>query len=174
MLLLALREPSARRRHLRLLGDAMSFALQLLAAIVLGLMCGSELSVAAFIHPIFNRQTVQLHILMRASLAGLLGRVMPFWMTGSSALNLLLLLPFIRLNGHARQLASVSFAIQVVAILFSLVGPVPINKRIMNWTLQSLPEDWKAQEDRWDLYHWCRTCALVVAFAILVASVGIH
>ena len=54
--------------------------LQLLAVVVLGLMCGSELNAAAFAHPTLNRQPLQAHILMRSSFAGLLASVMPFWM----------------------------------------------------------------------------------------------
>jgi uncharacterized membrane protein len=148
--------------------------LPLIAVIVLGLMCGSELNVAAFAHPILNRQSLEVHVAMRSSLARLFGRVMPFWMTGSTLLNLLLLLPFEDLNESAWRLAAVAFAIQVFAVVFSLVGPVPINNRIAKWTTASLPEDWQAQEHRWDLYHWLRTCGLIVAFAILVISVGVR
>lgn len=146
--------------------------LQLFSVLVLGLMCGSELNVAAFAHPTLNRQAIATHIPVRSSLAALFGRVMPFWMTGSAVLNLLLLLPFSHLNDVAWRLTAVAFAIQVFAVLFSLAGPVPINNRITRWTLESLPDDWKAQEHRWDLYHWLRTCALVVAFTILVLSLG--
>jgi uncharacterized membrane protein len=146
--------------------------LQLLAVLVLGLMCGSELNVAAFAHPMLNRQPLEVHVRMRASLAVLLGRVMPFWMAGSTLLNLLLLLPFEHLNESAWRLAAVAFAIQVLAVALSLVGPVPINNRIARWTPESLPEDWPAQEHRWDQYHWLRTCGLIVAFALLVLSVG--
>jgi len=148
--------------------------LQLLAVVVLGLMCGSELNVAAFAHPTFNRQPLQAHILVRSSLAALFGKVMPFWMAGSTLLNLLLLLPFEHLNKSAWHLAAIAFAIQVFAVVFSLVAPVPINNRIAKWTPASLPSDWKAQEHRWDLYHWFRTCGLIVAFAILVLSVGVR
>ena len=148
--------------------------LQLLAVVVLGLMCGSELNVAAFAHPTFNRQPLQAHILMRSSFAALFGKVMPFWMGGSTLLNLLLLLPFEYLNKSAWHLAAIAFAIQVFAVVFSLVAPVPINNRISKWTPASLPNDWKAQERRWDLYHWFRTCGLIVAFAILVLSVGVR
>jgi len=148
--------------------------LQLLAVVVLGLMCGSELNVAAFAHPTLNRQPLQAHILMRSSLAALLARVMPFWMAGSTLLNLLLLLPFGHLSKSAWHFAAIAFAIQVFAVAFSLVGPVPINNRIAKWTPASLPNDWKAQEHRWDLYHWFRTCGLIVAFAILVLSVGVR
>ena len=145
--------------------------LQLIAVIVLGLMCGSELNVAAFAHPMLNRQPLEVHVAMRSSLARLFGRVMPFWMAGSTLLNLLLLLPFVHLSDSAWRLAAVAFAIQVFAVVFSLVGPVPINNRIAKWTTESLPEDWRAQEHRWDLYHWLRTCGLIVAFAVLVLSV---
>jgi uncharacterized membrane protein len=145
--------------------------LQLLAVVVLGLMCGSELNVAAFAHPMLNRQPLEVHVPMRASMAALFGRVMPFWMAGSTLLNLLLLLPFENLNESAWRFAAIAFTIQVFAVVISLVGPVPINNRIVKWTPQSLPEDWQAQEHRWDQYHWLRTCGLIVAFAVLVLSV---
>ena len=148
--------------------------LQIIAILVLGLMCGSELNVAAFTHPTLNRQSLEVHIRMRSSFAVLLGRVMPFWMAGSTLLNVLLLLPFEHLNKAAWRLASIAFAIQVFAVLFSLVGPVPINNRIVKWTPQSLPDDWQVQERRWDLFHWVRTCGLVVAFAVLILSIGVR
>ena len=146
--------------------------LQLVAVLVLGLMCGSELNVAAFAHPTLNRQPLEAHILVRSSTAALLGRVMPFWMVGSMLLNLALLLPFEELGNQAWRLAAVSCAIQVFAVVFSLVAPVPINTRIAKWTPDSLPNDWKVQERRWDMYHWFRTGALIVGCAILVLSVG--
>ena len=116
--------------------------LELLAVLVLGLMCGSELNVAAFAHPTLNRQVLEAHILVRSSMAALFGRVMPFWMGGSALLNLLLLLPFEHLNQSAWRLAAIAFAIQVFAVLFSLIGPVPINNRITKWKPESLPGDW--------------------------------
>jgi uncharacterized membrane protein len=144
---------------------------QLLAVIALGLMCGSELNVAAFAHPTLNRQPLEVHVRMRASLAALFGRVMPFWMAGSTLLSLLLLLPFEHLNESAWRFAAIAFTIQVFAVVISLVGPVPINNRIAKWTPESLPEDWQAQEHRWDQYHWLRTAGLIVGFAVLVLSV---
>jgi uncharacterized membrane protein len=145
-------------------------ALQLLAIVVLGLMCGSELNVAAFGHPTLDRQTPDVHIPVRASFATLFGRVMPFWMATSTLLNLLLLFPFAHLGVLAGHLAQAAFAIQVFAILFSLAGPVPINNRVKLWTPANLPADWRAQARRWDLYHWVRTVGLIVAFALLVLS----
>jgi uncharacterized membrane protein len=146
--------------------------LHLVALLVLGLMCGSELNVALFSHPILKRQPLETHVLVRSSLAALLGRVMPFWMAGSAILNLLLLLPFERLTQSAWHFAAIAFAIQVLAVLFSLVAPVPINNRIAKWTPKSVPEDWNTQEHRWDTYHFLRTCGLILAFALLALSFG--
>jgi uncharacterized membrane protein len=148
--------------------------LQLLAVLVLGLMAGNELNVAAFAHPILNRQPLEVHIPVRSSLAAILGRVMPFWMASSTLLNLLVLLRFEHLNEAAWRLASIALAIQGLAVLFSLIGPVPINNRIAKWTPRSLPDDWRAQENRWDLYHSLRTSGLVVAFVLLVLSIGVR
>lgn len=149
-------------------------ALRLFAVLVLGLLCGSELNVAAFAHPTLNREPDRVHIPVRSSFARLLGQVMPFWMVTSTLLNLLLLLPFVHLGPSAWRLAAIALGIQILAVLFSLVGPVPINNRIAKWTPESLPMDWKTQEQRWDFYHWLRTSGLVAAFAILILSVGVH
>jgi uncharacterized membrane protein len=149
-------------------------ALQILAILVLGFMCGSELNVGAFAHAILDRQPLDAHIRVRSAFAILLGRVMPFWMAGSTLLNLALLLPFVQLTGAAWRLSAVSAAIQVLAIVFSLIGPVPINNRVKTWTPDSHPPDWRAQERRWDLYHWSRTIALIVAFALLLAGLAMQ
>jgi uncharacterized membrane protein len=148
--------------------------LPLIAVLVLGLMCGSELNVAIFAHPNFHRQPVDRHIFMRSSFAVLFGRVMPFWMVGSTLLNVLLLLPYAHLDKGAWRLAAVALTLQILAVVFSLVGPVPINNRISRWTPDSLPADWRAQEHRWDVYHWLRTCGLIAAFTVLVFSIGVR
>lgn len=147
-------------------------SLQILSVLVLGLMCGSELNVAMFGHPTLNRQPLEAHILVRSSLAALLGRVMPFWMSASTLLNLLLLFPFAHLSETSWRLAEIALIIQIAAVVFSLVAPVPINSRIARWTPQTLPGDWKPQEHLWDVYHWLRTSGLIVAFALLALSIG--
>lgn len=146
--------------------------LQIAATVVLGLMCGSELNVAAFGHPALNRQSVEAHIAVRSEFARMLGRVMPFWMSGSTLLNLLLVLPFQHRDGIPWRLNAVALAIQILAVVFSLIGPVPINNRIAKWTPGTLPTDWQEQERRWDFYHWVRTCGLILAFVLLALSIS--
>jgi hypothetical protein len=156
--------------HLKLV-DA-PLLLHILAIVVLGLMCGSELNVGLFTHPLVGRQPLAVHVPMRAGFAVLLGRVMPFWMSGSTLLNLLLLLPFEHLSKTAWCLATVAFAIQALCVVFSILAAVPINNRIIRWMPENLPADWKVQEARWDSYHAFRTFALIVAFIALIASVA--
>src|ERR1700758_5346705 len=100
-------------------------------------MCGSELNVGAFAHPTFSRQPLETHIRVRSAFAILFGRVMPFWMAGSTLLNLALL------PGMAWRLTAISAAIQLLAVIFSLIGPVPINNRVQTWKPGSLPSDWQ-------------------------------
>ena len=148
--------------------------LHLLAILILGLMCGSELNVGAVAHPTLNVQPLAVHVPVRASLARLLGRVMPFWMTTSALLNLAVVLPFEGLRGTAWLLASVAFGIQAFAVVFSVIFPVPINNRIMRWTAATVPGDWRAQEHRWDVLHLSRTLGLIGAFVLLTLSLGIR
>lgn len=137
-------------------------------------MCGSELNVAAFAHPTLNRQALEVHIPVRAAFAKLFGRVMPFWMAGSTLLNLLLLMPFEHLQGSGWRLAAIALGIQVLAVVLSLIFPVPINNRIMRWTVYSLPADWKVQERLWDSYHLFRTLGLCVGFVLLTISLALR
>jgi hypothetical protein len=51
--------------------------LESLTVLSFRLMCENELKVAAFAHPSFNRQSLEVHIRMRSSLAALFGQVMP-------------------------------------------------------------------------------------------------
>jgi hypothetical protein len=107
-----------------------SMPLQLLTVIVLGLMCGSGMNIAVFGHPTLNKQPLEVHIPVRASFAKLFGRVMPFWMGASTLLNLLLLLPFGHSNRFVWRTDAIALTIQLAAVGFSLIGPVPINNRI--------------------------------------------
>lgn len=95
---------------------------------------------------------------------------MPFWMAGFTLLNLLLVLPFVHLSGAARRLDAIALVIQILAVVFWLPAPAPINHRIATWTPASLPADWREQEHRWDVYHWLRTGGLRVAFLLLALS----
>jgi len=137
-------------------------------------MCGSELNVGAFAHPTLNAQTMDVHVPVRAAFARLFGRIMPFWMVASVLLNLVLLVPFVGLRGAAWRLSAIAFAIQASAALFSIIFPVHINNRIMRWTPATIPQDWRAQERRWDAFHSFRTLGLIASFVVLTLSLAVR
>jgi uncharacterized membrane protein len=92
-------------------------------------------------------------------------------MPTSTLLNLLVVLLFHR-DGFTFRLNVIALAIQIAAVIFSLIGPVPINNRIAGWTSATLPADWQMQERRWDSYHWVRTCGLIIAFVLLAIGIS--
>ena len=53
--------------------------LNVVAIIVAGLMVGSELAIAAFVHPTLDRMADDVHLPAASALARVLGRFMPFW-----------------------------------------------------------------------------------------------
>jgi hypothetical protein len=53
--------------------------LNVVAIIVAGLMVGSELAIAAFVHPTLDRLPDDVHLPVASALARVLGRFMPFW-----------------------------------------------------------------------------------------------
>ena len=128
----------------------------------------AQLNVAVFAHPTVNRMPCETLILVRASFARLFGRVMLFWMAGCTMLNPLWLLPFAHLQQPAWRLAAIAFAIQALVIPFSLVGPLPINNRVIKWTPQSL----HPRLERASVVRISLACAstLIVAFALLIIS----
>ena len=53
--------------------------LGVVAIIVAGLMVGSELAIAAFVHPTLDRLPDNVHLPAAIALARVMGRFMPFW-----------------------------------------------------------------------------------------------
>ena len=97
---------------------------------------------------------------------------MPFWMACSALLNLLLLMPFEHSNRSVWRVDAIAFTIQVAAVGFSRIAPVPIHTRTAKWVPASLPSDWHAQEHRWDVSHWLRTPGLIAGFVLLALGLA--
>jgi uncharacterized membrane protein len=48
----------------------------------------------------------------------------------------------------------------ITIIVFSILGPVPINDRVKGWDLTKLPPDWEDQRLRWDRLNAIRVVVL--------------
>ncbi len=58
----------------------------------------------------------------------------------------------------------------VGVLLVTLLVNVPIDNQIKQWTLETLPSDWKRTRDRWQFYHTVRTLASLAGLGCALAS----
>ncbi len=142
--------------------------LNVVAIIVAGLMVGSELAIAALVHPTLDRLPDSVQLPAASALARVMGRVMPVWY----GLVFLLTLAEVYIEWHqsgrlpnSRVTSAILWAL---AIVFSITALVPINNRIASWENVTPPADWKTSRRSWDLLHRWRVVLLTIAFAFLI------
>lgn len=142
--------------------------LLLSALMCAALLVGNEFTVGVFINPAFGRLPEVPQATAARETARLYGKVMPFWM----ALNLILsvLLVFTVVNRYSASWWFFLTATNLFAlvIIFSIIFPVPINKRIASWDANNLPDDWRDLRRRFDRLHAFRIFLLLVALACLI------
>jgi len=140
--------------------------LNVVAIIVAGLMVGSELAVAVFVHPTLDKLPDDVHLPVASALARVQGRFMPFWYI----LVLLLTLGEVGIRWHQSGRLPIWIATSAVlwmlAIIYSVTALVPINNRLKS----DPPPDWKTYRHRWDLLHRWRVILLMIAFAFLMVG----
>jgi hypothetical protein len=95
---------------------------------------------------------------------------MPFWMTGTLGLHLVVLALTWRWPSACSILLIAAALLWLAIIVFSLLGPVPINNRVKAWDLHRLPPDWREQRRRWDRLNAIRVILIALAFLALVLS----
>ncbi|WP_181779607.1 DUF1772 domain-containing protein [Pseudonocardia pini] len=138
--------------------------LAVVTVVVVGLLVGVELSVAAVVNPILDRLPDGVGLLGRVDGGRRLGRAMPFWYIGS-----------VGLAGVWTVLAwstpvLVAVALLLVGVVMSVALLVPINNRVIRWSAGERPADWARQIGRWDRLHRVRVAVIVAAFVLLVVA----
>jgi uncharacterized membrane protein len=68
-------------------------------------------------------------------------------------------------------LAVVAVALMLAAMTVTLLVNVPLDDRFAEWTMATLPADWRDSRGRWEFYHGMRTLLSIAALACLVGSV---
>jgi uncharacterized membrane protein len=151
--------------------EFMMEVLSVVAIIVTGLMVGSELAIAAFIHPTLDKLPDDVHLPAASALARVLGSFMPFWYI----LVFLLTLVEVAVQWHQSGSLPIWFvasaALWILAIVYTLIALVPVNNRIKSWETSTPPPDWKTYRRRWDMHHRWRVVLLTIAFAFLIVGV---
>jgi hypothetical protein len=134
--------------------------------VVVGLF-GSELAIAAFVHPALTRLDDATHARAAQALARALGAAMAFWYALAFILALVGAWWVQAPGSTARGLAFCAAGLLAVSVAFSLLGPVRINNRVIGWRLDALPADWREQRRRWDRMHEVRVAMLAAAALLL-------
>ena len=148
----------------------MDTVVQVVTAVVVGLMVGVEFAVAVFVNPIFDRLPENGGLAARSDGARVLGRVMPFWYIGSVMLSVVWVLTSWAQPGTG--LVIIAAALLVLSVLMSVVLLVPINSRVAGWAAGAAPADWPQQVHRWDRLHYVRVAVIIAAFALLVSALA--
>ena len=138
--------------------------LNVVAIIIAGLMVGSELAIAAIVHPTLDRLPDAVHQPAASALARVMGRVMSVWYVLVLLLTLAEVYIQWRQSGRLPICVVTSAILWVWASVFSITSLVPINNRIASWEKVALPADWKTFRRRWDLLHRWRVALLTIAF----------
>ena len=142
--------------------------LAVITGTVVGVMVGVEFAVAVFVNPILLRLPAGPALEARADGGRVLGRVMPFWYSGS--LLLTAWLAAVTWGGPAGGAAVAAAALLAVSVVMSLTVLVPINNRIITWTADDHPADWREQHQRWDRWHYARVTIIVAAFVLTLVA----
>jgi hypothetical protein len=133
-------------------------------------LLGNEFSVGVFIHPALSRADHERFLPAIQVLAALFGKIMPFWMAATVLLHLILLgLSWDWPAAHTVLLLAATL-LWLAIIVFSLIGPVPINDQVKAWDTQKLPPDWQEQRRRWDRLNAIRVVMIALAFLALILS----
>ena|SRR6516164_3322370 len=128
------------------------------------MLLGNEFSVAVFIHPAPARADHERFLRAIQVFAALFGKVMPFWMAATLVLHLVILTLSWHWPAASTVLLAAATLLWLVIIIFSVVGPVPINNRVKAWNLHQLPPDWREQRQRWDRLNAIRVILIAIAF----------
>src|SRR3981081_1795441 len=148
------------------MATALCFVLLMSTALLLG----NEFSIGFLIHPSLSRHDNVRFLPAIQLFAKLFGRIMPFWMAGTLILHLALLWMTWHWPSDHTILLVFAAALWFFIIVFSVLGPVPINNRVKKWQLDHLPSDWEHQRRRWDLMNGIRVLLIGLAYVALLLA----
>jgi uncharacterized membrane protein len=143
------------------------FANVVLFALVMGVFWGTWFSLSRSIASVTPETFLEIGRVITANVAGPMGLLMPAALLSSLLVAVLLAR---RGRGPALYLALAGLGLMAGALVVTLTVNVPIDREIVEWTATTLPPDWMAARDRWQLYHTIRTFASIGALGFAVAS----
>jgi uncharacterized membrane protein len=139
--------------------------LNILTILFTGLMIGNELAVSLFVNPVIWKLEERSQAKALSLFAGILGKIMPFWYAW--CLALMIAETYLLRHRPGLTLLLIAVVIWIAIIVYTVTTLVPINDRIARLA-DGLPEGWRQEHKRWDMYHRWRILSLVIAMVCLV------
>jgi uncharacterized membrane protein len=147
--------------------------MDVLTAVCIGLLIGTEFAVAVFINPILRKLGAREELRAIRLFAAKLGAAMPVWY----CISLLLLIAEAVSRHHESGylLLIAASSIWAAVIVLTILFLVPINNRLARVDEDAAPESALKEHGRWDAMHRWRVASLtaaMVCFLIAVLRVG--
>lgn len=134
----------------------------------LGVLAGEEFIVRYGVQPALRSLDDRAHVAARVALVKRLRIVVPA-----------LMLPAVVFTAVATIVGGTSAgcwwrfagaAALAAFLLFSFLGTVPINMKVIDWDADSPPEGWRRLVARWELLDVFRSSAALLAFALFLVG----
>jgi hypothetical protein len=150
--------------------DVVHAVIEFLNLFFAGVLAGEELLICYGIRTVLAVLDQQPQIRLRHALIRKLRALVPaiFVLTALSEIAAMSL-DATRAGFILRCLASLGLLVWAVA---TLIGTVPINKNTLAWRPDAPPDNWRVLVGRCERFDMARCWAAVIAFAFLVAAVG--
>ncbi|WP_433202889.1 anthrone oxygenase family protein [Dactylosporangium sp. CS-047395] len=145
--------------------------LQAVGVILAGLLAGEEFIVRYGVQPALRALDDRAHIRARVALVRRLRVVVPALMLPTVAVAVAVL---IGAGGAGAGWRWAGLAALVAFLLFSFLGTVPINMKVVDWDADAPPGDWRAVVERWQRIDVLRSAAAIVAFACFVGALAVQ
>ncbi|OXM63358.1 anthrone oxygenase family protein [Amycolatopsis vastitatis] len=137
-----------------------------------GLLAGEEFVVRYGVQPALRHLGDHAHVAARVALVRTLRVVVPGIMLPTVLAGAAVLIAGSGGAGAAFRWAGM--AALVAFLLFSFLGTVPINMRVIDWQPDDPPPDWRATVLRWQRIDVARSTAAIAAFACFIIAFAVQ
>jgi uncharacterized membrane protein len=140
------------------------------AVLLAGLLAGNEFATLIAFHPALRRIPLRSQVEAERALTGLLGAIMPIYMTATLVAVIAAAAVTAGEPGFAFAFAA---AVALGAMLaITLTQNVPLNKRTVTFPLDGDERSWLEIRRRWERLHAVRVVLDISAFAFLAAALA--
>ena len=147
----------------------MNLFLNIVTAVSIGMLVGTEFAVSAFINPILRKLDDQLQAQAIRLFAKRLGFVMPFWYV--ACFLLLIAGAIVRHYGTGEVLLISASVLWAGVIVHTILVLVPINNRMIAMDVRAFSPEAKREHGKWDSLHRLRVAALATSMVCFLAAI---